>query len=463
MPSFFPRQNSPRQWSPTEFMPPYQTTCGGMPYQQHSYSGLPGIRRQDDGYDFADRYSQLPVAIPPMYPQSGTYLANAQQPLPRVHSLYDSVAPTQLPPMRMSYGQQMGDHIYQQQRVQEAAQHINQQQKEEKPVGGVSAKLDYDMEVMTDFVCETALCLITPGRTITPSFRKWTHQVLCATRLPSATILLSMFYLAQRMPMLSSHFKSDDQLTRLLTISLVLGSKFLDDNTFINRSWSEVSGIPVADLNRMETEWLVAIGFQLHRDPREHNGWNSWSDHWKGYRAKTTSRSSRVNKLTPIDTSLAARSAPFNQNKPLPPLPTPQSYNLPPLASSTYPEFVPKSAQYPPISASSYYHDHWRSNEYSPESAPTTGPTTPDNNGSSGPWAPSDGYSRRTMFGYPAQHQPPVSHAQPQPTFRSSVYGGSYNHAAWPSAWNGHDYNCGCMSCAQGRYMHMMHPQPIAA
>jgi hypothetical protein len=301
-----------------------------------------------------------------------------------------------------------GSAFIKQSYAQEFNQRVNQAPKEEKPVGGVSAKLDYDMDVMTDFVCDTALRIINPGRVMPPpSFRKWVYSVLCATRLPSATILLSMFYLSSRMPMLSGQLRADNDLYRLLTIALVLGSKFLDDNTFINRSWAEVSGIKVSDLNRMETDWLVAINFRLHRDPNEQHGFNSWLDHWRDYQAHTAARANRGNKLSPIDTSMFRRSINMDQNKPLPPLPTQglpslsktplgsqmgQGYHLPSLAPPPY-EYTPNSAHPSNAGSANYSHyDHWRSsNEYSPASAPTTGPTTPEHTGPLGPWPPAEG------------------------------------------------------------------------
>ncbi|PVI04859.1 hypothetical protein DM02DRAFT_518013 [Periconia macrospinosa] len=447
MPAFYPRNNMPRHLplTPPEFVPSYHSGCGGMPYQQSSYSGQPSIRQHDDGFDFADRYGQLSIAMPPMYPQAGTYLSTAAPSLPPPNSFYD--API-LPPMRVQNEQQ--------QRAQEFGHRAAQQPKEEKPVGGVSAKLDYDMDVMTDFVCEKALQVITPGRMMPPSFRKWVHQVLCATRLPSATILLSMFYLSTRMPMVANVPKTDSHLFRMLTIALVLGSKFLDDNTFINRSWSEVSGIPVADLNMMEMEWLKDIEFKLHRDPSEQQGWVSWSDHWKEYQSHANARANRANKLNPIDTSVHRRSL----NKPLPPLPMQQSFNPPPY------EFTPKSA-HPPYSngssnsvASYSQYDPWRSaNDHSPASAPNTGPTTPEYYGAAGPWAP-EGYSRRTMFGFPplsqtGQPQQQQQQQQPQP----SNYGlPGYSSQYQAPVWNNHGVNCGCMYCAQRHPPYFMAP-----
>jgi hypothetical protein len=457
MPSFYPRHNMPRQQlplTPPEFVPNYHTGCGGMPYQQTAYSGQPGIRQDDSAYDFADCYGQLSIAMPPMYPQAGTYMSNAPPSGPPQSSFYD--API-LPPMRTQVGQSIVDSSLQQQqqRAQELQRVSQQPPKEEKPVGGVSAKLDYEMEMMTDFVCEMALQLITPGRLMPPSFRKWVHQVLCATRLPSATILLSMFYLSSRMPMIAAQPKTDSHLFRLLTIALVLGSKFLDDNTFINRSWSEVSGIPVTDLNHLETEWLVAIDFKLHRDPAEQQGWTSWSDHWKDYQSHAAARTNRSSKLSPIDTSVQ-RQRSVNQNKPLPPLPMPQNFNPPPY------DFTPKSAQPSYNSSASSYvqYDPWRSaNDHSPASAPTTGPTTPEYYGASGAWAPVEGYSRRTMFGFPPLSQPA---AQPQQQHQSTNYGPSayssqYNAPAWKNH-NSHGVGCSCMYCAQRYPSYLMAP-----
>jgi hypothetical protein len=466
MPSFYPLRNSPRQpLTPPEFVPSYQTGCGGMPYQQ-TYSGQPGVRQCDDGYDFADRYGQLAIAMPPMYPQSGTY--NGHQSFSR-HS-YNHTA---LPPMRMQYDQPAADTAFQQQQQQRAHEEsqrvINQAPpKEEKPVGGVSAKLDYDMNVMADFVTETALSIITPGRMMPPSFRKWVNQVLCATRLPSATILLSMFYLSSRMPMLNDQPKTDSQLYRLLTIALVLGSKFLDDNTFINRSWSEVSGIAVADLNRLETEWLVAISFKLHRDPQEQSGWTSWSEHWQEYQAHAAARATRTNKLSPLDTAVHRRSVHMNQNKPLPPLPTQRSYTLLP---PPY-EYTPKSGQTSCSVLASYnQYDMWHSaNEYSPASAPTTGPTTPEHTGALNSWTyprtQTDDYSRRSLFGYSAQPQAQPAASQPPQHYGPPAYSAPYNNSlGWSPPWSApaHDYNCRCYGCYQRNFMGPLPHQAVAA
>ncbi|KAF2803856.1 uncharacterized protein BDZ99DRAFT_164318 [Mytilinidion resinicola] len=451
MPSFYPR-NMPRQLplTPPDFVPSYNTNgCGNMQPQQPQYPTQQG-QRQDEGYDFADRYGQLSIAVPPMYPQSGTYLSSAPPALPPSNSYYEPMGAPILPPMRVHNGPRMGEAAMHQRRAQDQPQR-NQPPKEDKSVGGVSAKLDYDMEVMTDFVTAMAHGIISPAKELPPSYRRWVGQVLCATRLPSATILLSLHYLSSRLSMLSTGGgPSEVDMYRTVTVALIMGSKFLDDNTFINRSWAEVSGIAVAILNEMETEWLIAIDFKLHRDPAEQQGWCSWNEHWKEYQRVQLHR---PNTLSPIDTTVQ-RQRVLNQNKPLPPTPLHQSFGQCPAY-----EFGPKpQSQYSTPAYSQY--DPWlvprSATDNSPASAPTTGPTTPEYYGGPGTWAPPEGYSRRTMFGFSSLSQPPH---QSQPHQQPANYGPpAYTPQYNTPVWSNHPVNCSCMYCAQRQPSYFMAP-----
>lgn len=69
----------------------------------------------------------------------------------------------------------------------------------------------------------------------------------------------------------------------MLTVALLLGSKFLDDNTFQNRSWSDVSGIAVSELNTMENEWLKQIGWALYVNLDQSHDYNAWLKSWKDW------------------------------------------------------------------------------------------------------------------------------------------------------------------------------------
>ena len=317
---------------------------------------------------------------------------------------------------------------------------------EDKIIGGVSAKLDYDMERMTDFVCEMSqgmyailqshICIadvdivrsIQPGCSINPTFRKWVSQVLCSTRLPSATILLSLHYLSIRMRKLSdgagSYRAADGQIYRLLTLALLLGSKFLDDNTFINRSWSEVSGIKVAELNRLETEWLIAIKFDLHLDPREAQGFGTWQAQWQRYNAQViTAPANKVTDLMPLDTRAVQHNISHQHSGPI----YPQVYH------HSYMDY-PTEARQPQYKFPSFaQYDGWNgsqpANDTSPASASHSGPTTPDYYSGANVWGHANAFTPSTSFGfYSSQnarvHSNYVTQSTYTPTFQRQVCNG---------------------------------------
>lgn len=162
---------------------------------------------------------------------------------------------------------------------------------------------------MAEYVAEMAVELVAPRSAITPAFRKFCSQILSSTRLPKTTILLGMNYLSKRvngLKMNGPFHPHEGQVWRMLTIALLLGSKFLDDNTFQNRSWSDVSGIPVSELNKLEIEWLRGITWNLYVNLEESQDYNAWLHNWREWldRKKMTlaSRERLAALVTPIQT-----------------------------------------------------------------------------------------------------------------------------------------------------------------
>ncbi|KAF4122534.1 Cyclin [Geosmithia morbida] len=183
--------------------------------------------------------------------------------------------------------------------------------------GGVCAVLDYEVEAMAEYVAEMATRVITPEAPITSAFRKFVSQILTSTRLPSTTILLGMNYLAKRINTMKSqgpYKASEGQVWRYLTVSLLLGSKFLDDNTFQNRSWSEVSGIPVAELNSLEFEWVQSMNWRLYVNLDKSKDYQAWLENWREWqqlkkRQAQAGRDKLSSVLPAINTDLARYSS----------------------------------------------------------------------------------------------------------------------------------------------------------
>ncbi|KAL2173402.1 uncharacterized protein P884DRAFT_212067 [Thermothelomyces heterothallicus CBS 202.75] len=179
--------------------------------------------------------------------------------------------------------------------------------------GGVCAVLDYEVELMADYVSEMATRIVMPQRQVNPAFRKFVSQILTSTRLPSTTILLGMNYLAKRINMMHAAGQTnhtEGQIWRMLIISLLLGSKFLDDNTFQNKSWSEVSGIPVQELNTLEYEWLGAIHWCLYVNLDGSKDYQAWLSNWKEWqetkkRQQQASRDRMLGLASPVEPDLS--------------------------------------------------------------------------------------------------------------------------------------------------------------
>lgn len=420
------------------------------PYMQHQALSQP---RHDSGYEYQQSYMQPAVAPAPPSSYHG-YQANN---LPPIQSYYEPMGAPILPPLRihdqMSFTDDYQRRLQQEQQNAVAREQQRQAAKEEKATGGVSAKLDYDMERMTDFVTEATqtmyalhlspYCVAEVDVTRSfhhsmqspPSFRKWVHQVLSATRLPSATILLSLHYLNERV----AHFpetvsSSENQIYRLLAVALILGSKFLDDNTFINRSWSDVTAIKVKELNTLEAQWLQLLGWHLHVDPEASNGLKAWLNAWDDYDRKNAAKQHQQQaRLSPLDTNVQ-RHHPSHRER-YSPYPSP--YNS--ASSRGYDAHSARSSHYAGTPYSSM--DPWSSTDHQ---------------------AFDDFYKRQHRYPSLTEIDDVNRRAQEQERARQSAYAyqqstlpGYYQPQSYGSGWDqqqawgntAHRYDCGCTTC----------------
>lgn len=129
---------------------------------------------------------------------------------------------------------------------------------------------------------------------VSPAFRHFTQQVLVQTRLSPTTLCLALHYVHMIQGMLWPGAGSADTEAalallaqppptapfKLLTLGLMMANKFLDDNTFLNKTWHEVTGIPLEELNRMEAFFLCRTQFHLSVSD------SAWRQHLQAMRAE---------------------------------------------------------------------------------------------------------------------------------------------------------------------------------
>ncbi|ESZ98371.1 hypothetical protein SBOR_1249 [Sclerotinia borealis F-4128] len=104
-------------------------------------------------------------------------------------------------------------------------------------------------------------------------FTKWVVTILMTTQVSQNVILLALLFI-YRLKSINPAVKGrSGSEYRLLTVALMLGNKFLDDNTYTNKTWAEVSGISVNEIHIMEVEFLSNMRYSLLASEDE---WKEW-------------------------------------------------------------------------------------------------------------------------------------------------------------------------------------------
>ncbi|KAJ5578192.1 uncharacterized protein N7459_007156 [Penicillium hispanicum] len=109
----------------------------------------------------------------------------------------------------------------------------------------------------------------------TSGFQKWVATLLSTTQVSQNVILLALLFVYRLKKFNSGVKGKKGSEFRLMTVALMLGNKFLDDNTYTNKTWAEVSGIAVQEIHVMEVEFLSNIRYDLFASEAEWDRWHT--------------------------------------------------------------------------------------------------------------------------------------------------------------------------------------------
>ncbi|KAK0540970.1 hypothetical protein OC835_000397 [Tilletia horrida] len=104
-------------------------------------------------------------------------------------------------------------------------------------------------------------------------FVTFIKNLLTTTQVSSSVILLALLYifrLKSRHPDLHGQEGSE---YRLSVTSLMLANKWLDDHTYLNKTWSELSGIELRDVTKMEREFWSGLGMDISVSDIQFQDW----------------------------------------------------------------------------------------------------------------------------------------------------------------------------------------------
>ncbi|KGO42233.1 hypothetical protein PEX1_040210 [Penicillium expansum] len=109
----------------------------------------------------------------------------------------------------------------------------------------------------------------------TVGFQKWVATILSTTQVSQNVILLALLFIYRLKKFNSGVKGKKGSEFRLMTVALMLGNKYLDDNTYTNKTWAEVSGIAVHEIHIMEVEFLSNIRYDLFSSETEWSRWHT--------------------------------------------------------------------------------------------------------------------------------------------------------------------------------------------
>ncbi|KAL6244026.1 hypothetical protein RBB50_008895 [Rhinocladiella similis] len=188
-----------------------------------------------------------------------------------------------------------------------------------------------------------------PDAVPTIGFRKWVTTIISTTQVGKNVVLLALMFIYRLKKFNPSVSGKRGSEYRLLTIALMLGNKFLDDNTYTNKTWAEVSGISVSEIHIMEVEFLSNMRYDLYASAEE------WTE-WKAKLGRFGAFYDKASQLPSTDESkITAPATPtsqsFSYKLPSPPSPhhAVSPFNMSPSNSSypTLPHPLPSAIQLP--------------------------------------------------------------------------------------------------------------------
>ncbi|TPX71498.1 hypothetical protein SpCBS45565_g01146 [Spizellomyces sp. 'palustris'] len=128
-----------------------------------------------------------------------------------------------------------------------------------------------------------------------PKLVSFTEQILRATNLYVSSVYVALWYMWQLRclrcngnadfsarwaahTLLGKIKEREDGALTLITLALMLANKIQDDHTYTNRTWNQLTKIPLEELNSLERGYLRALGYRLQLSDVDFSMWRAKVD-----------------------------------------------------------------------------------------------------------------------------------------------------------------------------------------
>lgn len=171
---------------------------------------------------------------------------------------------------------------------------------------------------------------MTPDAIPSIGFRKWVITILSTTQVTQNVVLLALLFIYRLKDYNPNVSGKQGSEFRLLTIALMLGNKYLDDNTYTNKTWAEVSGISVQEIHVMEVEFLSNMRYNLFTSESDWKRWHTKLGKFFAYFERSTKPSPTSSARKPIVNTSNAVGPHMLPSPPSGNLGSPQTYSKEP-------------------------------------------------------------------------------------------------------------------------------------
>lgn len=104
-------------------------------------------------------------------------------------------------------------------------------------------------------------------------FTDFVRNMLNITQVSKSVIILALLYIHRLKSKNPGLRGQDGSEFRLFVTALMLANKFLDDHTYTNKTWSELSGLKLKDITKMEIEFWLGLSSNIHASDADFRSW----------------------------------------------------------------------------------------------------------------------------------------------------------------------------------------------
>ncbi|PWY99382.1 hypothetical protein BCV70DRAFT_162583 [Testicularia cyperi] len=104
-------------------------------------------------------------------------------------------------------------------------------------------------------------------------FTEFVRNMLNTTQVSKSVIVLALLYIHRLKSKNPGLRGQDGSEFRLFVTALMLANKFLDDHTYTNKTWSELSGLKLKDVTKMEIEFWLGLSSNIYVSDVDFRNW----------------------------------------------------------------------------------------------------------------------------------------------------------------------------------------------